>query len=184
MLVNHYEVLHVTNSASTSIIRQSFRKLAQQTHPDKNHHDRDAIEKMKAINISYRVLKDPIARAAFDSQLRATLEYQQHKTPVPTSYSRSSGGTNTKQAETSCKFNRKLQNDVLTLLNTIIIVIIFVVDFNRFIGMHVSGFKLITILIFFLIILLGFPNKKINNYEKIISISGFLLIIFETLKWS
>ena len=65
-----YAVLGVAPTASADDIRQSFRVLARQYHPDANPANPDAVERFKIINEAYRVLSTPQLRAAYDQALR------------------------------------------------------------------------------------------------------------------
>jgi DnaJ-class molecular chaperone len=67
---NYYEVLRVETSASQQQIKESYRKLAFEYHPDRNRDD-TAPARMKAINESYAVLSDPQKRSRYDT-LRQT----------------------------------------------------------------------------------------------------------------
>ena len=62
---DYYEVLGLPRSASAEDIKNAFRNLARQYHPDVNKAD-DAEEKFKEINEAYGVLSDPEKRAAYD----------------------------------------------------------------------------------------------------------------------
>jgi len=62
---DYYEVLGVPRNASTDDLKQAFRKLARQYHPDVNK-ESDAEERFKEINEAYAVLSDPDRRAAYD----------------------------------------------------------------------------------------------------------------------
>ncbi|MCK4863022.1 MAG: molecular chaperone DnaJ [Dehalococcoidales bacterium] len=62
---DYYEVLGVSQDASTEGIKKAFRKLAFQYHPDRNR-DGDAAEKFKEVNEAYEVLSDADKRAAYD----------------------------------------------------------------------------------------------------------------------
>lgn len=53
-------------SASASEIKKAFRRLALKYHPDKNK-TKEAEEKFKMINDSYRVLSDPQQKSRYDS---------------------------------------------------------------------------------------------------------------------
>ena len=61
-----YEVLGVSKQADDAEIKQAFRKLAMQFHPDRNSGDANAEQKFKEINEAYDVLKDKEKRAAYD----------------------------------------------------------------------------------------------------------------------
>lgn len=61
---NHYEVLQVSRAAQPLIITKAYRLLAAFYHPDnKETGDREAFHNVVA---AYRVLCDPVRRAAYD----------------------------------------------------------------------------------------------------------------------
>ena len=70
---DYYQVLGVAPDADEKAIRQAFRKLARQYHPDVNPGDKAAEEQFKAINEANQVLSDPEQRKKYDA-LRA--QYQ------------------------------------------------------------------------------------------------------------
>lgn len=61
-----YEILGVKRDATETDIKNAFRKLAKQYHPDKNPNDKVAETKFKEVNLAYEVLKDPTKRARYD----------------------------------------------------------------------------------------------------------------------
>lgn len=63
---DYYEVLGVGRGASEKEVKQAFRKLARELHPDVNDHDPAAEEKFKAAAEAYEVLSDPERRATYD----------------------------------------------------------------------------------------------------------------------
>ncbi|OLP18062.1 molecular chaperone DnaJ [Leptolyngbya sp. 'hensonii'] len=63
---NYYEILGIPREASTEEIKQSYRKLARQYHPDLNPGNKEAEEKFKDIGEAYEVLSDPDKRAQYD----------------------------------------------------------------------------------------------------------------------
>ena len=55
---NYYDVLGIPRTADARAIRQAFRKLARQHHPDVNPGDKTAEEKFKLINEAHSVLSE------------------------------------------------------------------------------------------------------------------------------
>ena len=62
---DYYDILGVPRGAGDDDIKRSFRKLAQQWHPDVNT-TAEADERFKEINEAYQVLSDPQRRQAYD----------------------------------------------------------------------------------------------------------------------
>ena len=71
---DYYEVLGIDRNADEATIKKAYRNLAMQHHPDKNHNDDQAVEKMKQINEAYAVLCDPQKRSLYDRHGHAGLE--------------------------------------------------------------------------------------------------------------
>lgn len=69
---DYYEALGIPRDASPEDIKNAFRRLARQYHPDVNK-EADAEEKFKEINEAYGVLSDPEKRATYDRYGRAGL---------------------------------------------------------------------------------------------------------------
>src|SRR5262245_39733727 len=65
MSKDYYEILGVSRTASTSEIKQAFRRLAREYHPDVSKHG-DAEARFKEINEAYEVLSDDEKRARYD----------------------------------------------------------------------------------------------------------------------
>lgn len=63
---DYYEVLGVSRNASTDEIKQAYRRLAIQHHPDKNPGNKHAEEKFKVINEAYEVLSNPQKKTLYD----------------------------------------------------------------------------------------------------------------------
>ncbi|XP_045532106.1 dnaJ homolog subfamily C member 10-like [Pieris brassicae] len=62
---SYYEILGVSKQASTAEIRQAFKKLAIQLHPDKNSNQEEQ-ESFFKITEAYETLKDPEKRRQYD----------------------------------------------------------------------------------------------------------------------
>ncbi len=71
---DYYAALGVAPDADDAAIKQAYRKLARQHHPDVNPGDTQAEERFKEANEAYQALSDPERRRKYD-QLRE--EYQQ-----------------------------------------------------------------------------------------------------------
>jgi len=70
---NYYEVLGVDRAASAGEIRDAFRRLARERHPDRlSGAEREAAElEFQAITEAYNLLSSPEARSRYD-QMRST----------------------------------------------------------------------------------------------------------------
>ena len=60
-----YDVLGVNKAATKEEIRDAFKKLASQYHPDRNK-DEDAARRFKEVSEAYFVLSDPVQRHLYD----------------------------------------------------------------------------------------------------------------------
>ncbi|MCS7223613.1 MAG: molecular chaperone DnaJ [Armatimonadetes bacterium] len=63
---DYYQVLGVSRTASEKDIKQAYRRLVRQYHPDLNPNDKRAEEKFKEIQEAYEVLSDPEKRSLYD----------------------------------------------------------------------------------------------------------------------
>jgi DnaJ-class molecular chaperone len=64
---DYYQILGVDRGDTQQKIKEAYRKLAFQYHPDKNRGNPVALEKMKKINEAYAVLSDPEKRSRYDT---------------------------------------------------------------------------------------------------------------------
>ena len=65
-MADYYNTLKIKKNATDAEIRQAFRKLARQYHPDLNPGDDDAETRFKSINEAYEVLSKPDSRRKYD----------------------------------------------------------------------------------------------------------------------
>ena len=67
---DYYEILGVSPDADQKTMKQAYRKLARQHHPDVNPGNKEAEEKFKTINEAYQALSNSEQRKKYD-ELRA-----------------------------------------------------------------------------------------------------------------
>ena len=63
---DYYETLGVSREASESDLKKAYRKLAMESHPDRNPDDSAAEDRFKQISEAYAILSDPQRRAQYD----------------------------------------------------------------------------------------------------------------------
>jgi len=63
---DYYNILGVSRNASEREIKQAYRRLARQYHPDVNPGDKSAEAKFKEINEAHEVLSDKEKRKKYD----------------------------------------------------------------------------------------------------------------------
>ena len=63
-LPNYYLILGLTNDSSHAEIKNQYRKLAKQYHPDRNKDSSE--ERMAEINKAYEVLSDKKLKTEYD----------------------------------------------------------------------------------------------------------------------
>ena len=71
---DYYSLLGVKRSASPTDIKNAFRKLVFQYHPDRNPNDRAAAERLKRVLEAYGVLSNSAKRASYDRETRPATE--------------------------------------------------------------------------------------------------------------
>ena len=69
--ITYYELLNIAPDASDVAVRSAYRVAAKRHHPDTNPQDRAlATKRFALIQQAYDVLRDPVQRAAYDTELR------------------------------------------------------------------------------------------------------------------
>ena len=66
-IANPYAVLGVPPTAGAREVREAYRRLAKQFHPDQNR-DAEATERMQRINQAWEMLSSPAGRARYAAQ--------------------------------------------------------------------------------------------------------------------
>lgn len=66
---DHYRTLKISEQATQQEIKQSYRRLAKELHPDTQRANPDQ-ESIKRLNAAYEVLGDPQSRSHYDRQRR------------------------------------------------------------------------------------------------------------------
>ncbi len=63
---SYYDVLGVTRGATPEEIKQAYRRLAMELHPDRNPDDQDAADRFRAATEAYAILSDSNQRQSYD----------------------------------------------------------------------------------------------------------------------
>lgn len=66
---DHYATLGLHRGCTDAQIRQAYRLLAKQHHPDVNGGARDAVAQTQALNAAYEILSDAARRREYDREL-------------------------------------------------------------------------------------------------------------------
>ncbi len=69
---NAYQVLEVAPTAELSEIKNAYRKLSQEWHPDRNH-STGASTMFAEISEAYKTLSDPALRRGLDEKISKNL---------------------------------------------------------------------------------------------------------------
>lgn len=67
--MNYYEILHIKTDASSMEIKQAYRKLVKEFHPDSQHENANH-DRIITLNAAYEVLSDAKNRYIYDQKLR------------------------------------------------------------------------------------------------------------------
>jgi hypothetical protein len=84
MFVDYYEVLHVSQDASSEEIKAAYRRESIKWHPDKNP-NMDTTLQMQRVNEAYAILKDPEKRQRYDYEYNRFKQTKQTRSSSQTS---------------------------------------------------------------------------------------------------
>ena len=79
---NYYETLKVSPQATQAEIKQAYRRLAKQFHPDTQKETADS-DRIVEINAAYEVLGDPTRRQSYDRQISGNSAVASATAPKP-----------------------------------------------------------------------------------------------------
>ncbi|WP_046214869.1 J domain-containing protein [Paenibacillus wulumuqiensis] len=68
-MINYYQVLGLSQTATPAEIKQTYRRLAKQYHPDTNQGSAEAEQKFKQVQQAYETLGNEDARHKYDQKL-------------------------------------------------------------------------------------------------------------------
>ncbi len=63
---NYYDILEVSENATTEEIKKAYRKLSLKYHPDKNVGKQECVEKFQKVNEAYEILRDASKKQEYD----------------------------------------------------------------------------------------------------------------------
>ncbi|NEP63826.1 MAG: J domain-containing protein [Symploca sp. SIO2G7] len=64
---DYYEILGIIPGADSQIIKQAYRRLARQFHPDLNPGNQEAEERFKSLGEAYEILSDASRKSRYDN---------------------------------------------------------------------------------------------------------------------
>ena len=74
-MIDYYQILGVTRTATEDEIKKAYKKLAVKYHPDKNPDDKVAADKFVELNEAHENLTDPDKRKKYDMKMSYSYEF-------------------------------------------------------------------------------------------------------------
>ncbi|MFQ3575823.1 MAG: DnaJ domain-containing protein [Cytophagales bacterium] len=108
MLKNCYEVLQINRFASQKEIKQAYKKLAFQFHPDRNQNNPNAEERFKLIFEAYKILSDPEAKRKHDQHVFMQVNQTSNSTNYQFKFSASIDLTKQYEAEMAAMRSKQI----------------------------------------------------------------------------
>ena len=97
--ITYYDILEVSQNASSETIHAAYKALCKKYHPDVSSLDSD--ERMKEVNHAYEILSDPEKRSQYDRELRAEHSQASHNERVRYTAEESSPSQNKTSTKTT-----------------------------------------------------------------------------------
>jgi molecular chaperone DnaJ len=121
--MNYYEILQVKIDASSIEIKQAYRKLVKEFHPD-SHHENANHDRIITLNAAYEVLSNAKNRDIYDRKLRQKLnnsvENRHNKNHHATSYYQHNRQQQKQDEFSQFRWLKEVYFPVFKLINTII----------------------------------------------------------------
>lgn len=97
---NPYKTLGVPNDAGHEAIKQAYRRLAMELHPDRNPEAPEVADKFKDVNAAYALIGDPDKRARFD---RGDIDAWGRRRPKPPNPPKATNPNTSSNSQSSSK---------------------------------------------------------------------------------
>lgn len=121
--MNYYDILRVSSNASSIEIKQAYRKLVKEFHPDSQHKNADH-DRIITLNAAYEVLSDAKNRQMYDQKLRQKLvnsvENRQNNTHHATNYYQENRRQQKQDEFSQFRWLKEVYLPVFNLINKII----------------------------------------------------------------
>ena len=117
--MNHYQVLQIKVNASSQEIKQAYRRLVKEFHPDSQHKNANH-EQIIKLNEAYEILSDPKNRRIYDQQLTTPQKYRQHKNNHASQYYRQNRQKYQEEEVSQSQWLKQVYAPINSLVNMII----------------------------------------------------------------